>query len=107
LSQEKEQKTTQTLGKGLLIILWITAIFMVMIMNDIKENLEQINSKLQSVVRSSYANNPTRLQVVDAKDGKTVIYLIQQVPDLEGDQMIDEPGETESTPKAPSTKPAE
>ena len=45
LSQENENKTTQTLGKGLLIIIWITSIFMVMIMNDIKSQLEQINSK--------------------------------------------------------------
>jgi len=107
LSQEKEQKTAQTLGKGLLIIIWITSIFMVMIMNDIKANLEQINNKLQSVVRSNYANNPARMQIIDAKDGKTIVYTIQQVPDPEDEEMMDEAMGKETEQETPEAATAE
>lgn len=98
-----DHKNTQTLGKGLLIILWITAIFMVMIMNDIKAQLTEINSKLSSTTRAMYMNDPSRMQVVDAKDGKTVIYMIQRVPEPEEEMMDDAPAEGD----AAATKPAE
>ena len=107
MSQEKEQKTAQTLGKGLLIIIWITSIFMVMIMNDIKANLEQINNKLQSVVRSNYANNPARMQIINAKDGKTIVYTIQQVPDPEDEEMMDEAMGKETEQETPEAATAE
>lgn len=104
LSEDHQHKATQTLGKGMLIIIWITAIFMVMIMNDIKSQLEEINSKLTSCVRSNYHNDPARLQIVDAKDGKTVIYTIQRVPEPEDETMMNEDG---TMPAAePATKPA-
>tara|TARA_Y100000589_G_scaffold324294_2_gene360240 strand:- start:1663 stop:1974 length:312 start_codon:yes stop_codon:yes gene_type:complete len=103
LNQDKEQKTTQTLGKGLLIIIWITSIFMVMIMNDIKSQLEQINSKLTSTTRALYANDPARMQIVDAKDGKTVLYTVERVPDPE-DDMMDESAEGEEATTKPDAE---
>ena len=95
------------MGKGLLIIIWITSIFMVMIMNDIKSQLEQINSKLASTTRALYANDPAQMQIIDAKDGKTVVYTIQRVIEPE-DEMMDESDNGEgATTKPQAEKEAE
>jgi len=80
MSEHQSQKTTHTLGKGILIIIWITAVFMVMIMYDIKTQLEQINDKMSNCQRIASMNDPANLQIVDAKDGTTPLYLIQRIP---------------------------
>lgn len=109
---EEQQKSTQTLGKGILVILWIMAVFTVMIMYDIKTNLESINSKITSLSRSSAMQNPCNLQIVDAKDGKTPVYFIQRIADPEMAEccpmgMSEKTAETETDvePTA-TTKPA-
>ena len=109
----EQQKTTQTLGKGILVIIWIMAVFTVMIMYDIKTNLESINSKITSLSRSSAMQNPCNLQIVDAKDGKTPVYLIQRVPDPEMSECcpMGMPGKSDVKPEdapaeTPTTKPA-
>jgi hypothetical protein len=103
LSEDPNHKATQTLGKGLLVILWITAIFMVMIMYDIKSQLEQINSKLSSCNRMCAMSDPANLQIIDAKDGKTPVYLIQRIPVPE-DEMMEEGMPAATT--QPATAPA-
>ena len=70
-------------------------------------SLQGAHNKLQSVVRSNYANNPARMQIIDAKDGKTIVYTIQQVPDPEDEEMMDEAMGKETEQETPEAATAE
>ncbi len=80
--QTTGKSNTQTLGVGILVIIWITSIFIIVVLNDIRNELRTIKERSQSVVSQIAQLSPGSYQIMD-KDGAVVVYQIQRIPEPE------------------------
>jgi len=74
---QAEASTYKTLLVGCSIVIWILAIFMIVTLNNIKDELRRMNMMVENVQRNTTANLSS-FQVKDA-DGK-VVYSFSAKP---------------------------
>ena len=93
--QQGANKSTQTLGTGILVILWITAVFIIIVLNGIKSQLETLNNRVSSLTSMSSRNTLDQHMIVEphelGEEGK-VVYMIDRVPEPEvpEDEMLED-----------------
>ncbi len=86
-----QHRNTNTLVMGILVILWITAVFIIVVLNNIKTELQALNRSQTSALQNSYMQSPGQFQIVDAKDGTTVLYSIEPKPQPVMDEAMMDP----------------
>jgi|GEM_PF-2363512 len=98
--QQGARSSTQTLGTGILVIMWITAIFIIVVLNGIKTQLADLNRKVSALSTSTSYNALSQHHIVDAKEGGTVVFTIERKPEpeipddmLEVDPSMSQPAE--------------